>query len=68
MECLPEIGLKRLVSIAQKWAIAMIGLTMLYFEGICTLGLGIRKAIEYCQCCLMEQTSGGMEILVLSMI
>jgi hypothetical protein len=33
--------------------IALIGLTMLFSEKLCTLGLWIRKAVENLKCCLM---------------
>ena len=39
----------------------MIGLTMFLFEGIWTLGLWIRKAVECFKCCLMGHTSRNME-------
>ena len=34
---------------------------MLLFEGIWTLGLWIRKAVEHFKCCLMGRTSRIME-------
>ena len=41
--------------------IAVIGLTMLLFEGICTVGLWTRKAVECFKSCLMGHTSRSME-------